>query len=51
LKSEIIDFIERENHDYVEEDNNEVIGFSNALLDWNLLFSGFNSASFCLNKI
>jgi hypothetical protein len=50
LKSEIIDFIERENHDYVEEDNNEVIGFSNALLDWNLLLSGFNSASIFLKQ-
>jgi hypothetical protein len=51
LKSEIIDFIKRENHDYVEEDNNKVIGFNNALLDWNLLLSGFNPASISLNKI
>jgi phage/plasmid primase, P4 family, C-terminal domain len=50
LKSEIIDFIKRENHEYVEEDNNKVIGFNNALLDWNILLSGFNSASISLKQ-
>jgi P4 family phage/plasmid primase-like protien len=49
-KVEICDFIERENHDYVEEDNNKVIAFNNALLDWNLLLYGFSSASIFLKQ-